>query len=102
MSKLAKYKATVAARTRRERAEGGRRMERAATKGGQVVGLVAAPHLTMGVKLGPIPLAAIIGLPAALLDIALAPEHPLIVFALGLAEGLGMAEIPSASAALAP
>jgi hypothetical protein len=64
--------------------------------------MAVAPHTTMGIKLGPVPLSAIIAVPAAIIDIAVAPEHPLAVLVLGIAEGLGMAEIPAASARLRP
>lgn len=102
MSQLTEYKAGQARRRGRERNEGLRKMDRAAAKTGIVVGLAAAPHTTSGIKLGPIPLSAVLGVPAVIIDIAFAPKHPLAVFVLGLLEGLAMADIPAASARMRP
>lgn len=101
-TQLEQYKSRQAARRRTERTEASRRVERGVTKVGQVVGMAAAPHTTMGLKLGPIPVSAILSVPAAIVDVALAPKHPVAVFFLGLFEGLGFAEIPAASARLRP
>jgi hypothetical protein len=96
---LQKYKAGINRRAKEDRRDSAMRMERAAHRGGMIIGLIVAPWLTMGRMLGPIPVGGAIGTGALLVDVIAYPEGALWSMLTGITEGLGAADLVGAVAA---
>lgn len=95
---LEKYKSGIMRRKREDRKDSAMRMERASQRAGMLVGLIVAPWLTMGRKVGPIPIGGAIGAVALLIDVIAYPEGVLWAFAIGATEGIGAADVVGAVA----
>lgn len=96
---IEKYKAGIRRRKAEDRRDTSMRVERAAHRIGLILGLIAAPWTTMGIKVGPVPISGIAAAGALLIDLLVFPEGAFWVGALGIVEGLGAADLTNAVAA---